>query len=233
MQYYYLDPSQNVVGPVSAAEVQRLVDQRVIAPDADICLEGADAWTQLPASFRRPPPLPPTVGKSKKAGADFALILSSISLVVSVVALFFGPAIFQKSLKSFDLSTPAAALKAVQTIYETGDTKASKEFAKMEASESISDEFYLSYQSPKECEVVRTIEVTNSGNPENKGLLVSFIKHKRADSVEVFKVMEFRKNPQGLLFPSHRRYVSMDSETNEDKRVQEMIKKWREQGSLD
>ncbi len=233
MQYYYLDPSQNVVGPVAAAEIQRLIDQRVIAPDADVCLEGAERWTPLPSSFRKPPPLPPGAGMPKKPGAGLAVSFSVVALVVSVAALLFGPVTFHKSLKNFDFSNPANVLKSIQTIYATGETTASKELAKMEASESTSDDFYLFYQNPKECEVVRTVEATNSGEPKNNGILISFIKHKRADSVEVFKVMEFKKNAQGLLLPTGRRYVSSESETSEDKRIDGMIKKWKEQGSLD
>jgi hypothetical protein len=156
-----------------------------------------------------------------------SLILSLIALITAVAALIMPKVETSGSMDDYDFSSPASAIRSYQELFRSVATSEKAiELNQMMTSDG-KDFYYIAYQEPDEFEVVKTIEIKNSGDPEYNGILVAFIKQTRDDGVEVYLTLSFKKDYKGRLIPSYYGYVRNESE--EDKKAKAMIDAWKDQ----
>ena len=155
------------------------------------------------------------------------LILSLISLITAIAALIIPNLRTSGSIDDYDFSSPASAIRSYQELITSA--QASQKIVELnQMTSSNQNGFgYIIYQDPEEFEVVKTIEIKNSGDPDYSGTLVAFIKQVRSDGVEIYLTQAFKKDHKGRLIPSYYGYVSDKSEEN--KKAQQMVDAWKKQ----
>jgi hypothetical protein len=156
-----------------------------------------------------------------------SLALSIIALITAIAALIIPKIETSGSIDDYDFSSPTSAIRSYQELFQsvtTGETE-------IELNQMMSADgkgfHYITFQDPDEFEVVKTIEIKNSGDPEYNGMLVAFIKQTRNDGVEVYLTQSFKKDNKGRLTPSYYGYVS--NESDEDEKAEAMIDAWKNQ----
>ncbi len=138
MKLYYTDKDNNVVGPVTREQLQRLVDSDTLPPTTQVCQHGSEEWhpigklihrTQRVATSPQPQnsqqritqhstaATPRQTTPTSPAALFFAVLLA---IVVGGGLLFFGWKYFvrEQSPKPFTLPTTASAPKSSGPIFE-------------------------------------------------------------------------------------------------------------------
>jgi hypothetical protein len=155
------------------------------------------------------------------------LIISLVALITAIAALILPKVQESGSIDGYDFSSPASAIRSYQELFRSVAT-GEKEIELNQMMTADGKGFlYIAYQDPDEFEVVKTIEIKNSGDPEYNGMLIAFIKQTRNDGVEVYLTQSFKKDYKGRLTPSYYGYVR--NESDEDEKADAMIDAWKNQ----
>jgi hypothetical protein len=160
----------------------------------------------------------------------FSVVLSLAASIVSCFALMRDP--LGTDLSKYDLSSPEATLRSVNAIVARQDLRAAWELLKRAFQGESSPEIKLFLSDNAKIAVLKSIEVSNSANPENNGTIVSFVKCTVA-GVDYYSVQYFRKDRSNRFSLGGSFYVPYDTKGSEqDKAIESAIQEFKKTGKI-
>jgi hypothetical protein len=138
-----------------------------------------------------------------RALSVIALVLSLAAIGMSVLAMRRDP--LGTDLSRYDLSSPEQTLRSINKIIAKQDIRAALEFVRTSVwVESGGDkEAKLFLADNPTLTVLKSLELSNSGEPKNNGVVVSFVKF-NVSGVDYYAVKFFRKDQSGRFLPAER-----------------------------
>lgn len=162
-----------------------------------------------------------------------ALVLSLAAIGLSVQTTRRDP--LGTDLSKYDLSSPEQTLRSINKIVARQDIRAALQLLKNEVwAESGGDkEAKLFLSDSPALTVLRSIEVSNSGDPKNNGTVVSFVKFS-VSGVDYYTVQYFRKDQSSrFLFTGRPLVFAAEKKTDSDRSLDAAISHFEETGKLD
>jgi hypothetical protein len=126
-------------------------------------------------------------------------VMSIVAFLLSLVAIALSIRIMQRDplgtdLSNYDLSSPEQTLQSINKIVTRQDIRAALQFLKSEIQAQGEDKDSKLFLSDGiTLTVLKSVEMSNSGNSKNNGLVVSFVKF-TVSGVDYYTVKYFRKD---------------------------------------
>lgn len=159
-----------------------------------------------------------------------ALALASVSLYLVVGMERRDP--LGHGLAHYDLSSPEKSLRSFSSMIANQDVKAGLELLKGVLQSSTDSDLKMYFTDPQNINVVKSLEVTDSGNPKNNGTIVSFVKFTVA-GVDYNTVQYFHRDQAGRFTPGDPFYAPTTDPPNEhDKEINALIASFKKNGTL-
>lgn len=163
--------------------------------------------------------------------------LIALSLVLSLAAIGISVASYKKqilgtSISAYDLSSPETTLKSINKIVHSRDFLAAWELFRIVLDRDTDPTTKLYFSSQPEIKVLKSIEVDDSGYPENNGLIVSFVRFS-VSGVDYKNVQYFRKDQLNRFFPADAFFLPYKTEKKaKDESVEAAIKEFEKTGNI-
>jgi hypothetical protein len=158
----------------------------------------------------------------REEGGGGAGIVAGLALILSLVAIggvaylwFLKPDPLGKGLKAYDVSTPAAMMKAELQMRANGDIKAFAELERKGMNKELKEE-------------IDTLEVKKEATWGTKTIL--FVTYKN-DGKPKYETRGFEKNAESGLWDHS--YVSALDVEKDNKKLADMMRSWQDSGSLE
>jgi hypothetical protein len=160
----------------------------------------------------------------------FAVLLSVTATMISSVALMRDP--LGTNLSKYNLSSPEATLRSVNSMVAGQDLRAAWQFFKTAIQSESGPEMKIFFSDDAKIAVLKSIEVSNSINPKNNGTIISFVKCTVA-GVDYYSVQYFKKDPSNRFSLGGSFYIPYGTQGNEqDKAIESAIEKFKKTGKL-
>lgn len=164
-------------------------------------------------------------------------VISIIALVLSLVAI--GLSVQRRDplgrdLSRYDLSSPEQTLRSVNKIIASQDIRAALQFLKNEvwAESGGEKESKLFLSDSPNLTVLKSVELSNSGDTKNNGTVVSFIKF-NVSGVDYYTVQYFRKDQSNrFLFTGRPIVFGEEKKTDSDRSLDSAIQEFERTGKL-
>jgi|SRR5271170_2285056 len=129
---------------------------------------------------------------TNRAISIIALILSLVAIALSARTIERDP--LGTDLSNYDLSSPEQTLRSINKIVTKQDIRAALQFLTSEIQNQGEDKDTKLFLSDGiTLTVLKSVEMSNSGNSKNNGLVVSFVKF-TVSGVDYYTVKYFRKD---------------------------------------
>ena len=167
-----------------------------------------------------------------RAMSVIALVLSLVAVGLSIQTARRDP--LGADLSRYDLSSPEQTLRSINKMIAGRDVR--------DALQLLKDEIWLESGADKEAKlfltddaaltVVRSVEVSDSGDPKNNGTVVSFIKF-NVSGVDYYTVQCFRKDQSGRFLITGRPIVfGEEKKTDSDRALDAAIVEFERTGKI-
>ena len=158
-----------------------------------------------------------------------AVVLSSLSIVISLAVFRRDP--LGADLSTYNLSSPENTLRSINKIVATDNLRAALELVKVVVEREGNSDAKLFLSDNPRIVVLKSIELSNSGDPKNNGTIISFVKV-TVSGVDYYTVQYFRKDALGRFNLGGSSYVLESAKTSEDKAMDSAIAEFRKTGKL-
>ena len=111
------------------------------------------------------------------------------------------------------------------------DLRAAWQLLKVALQRDETDDTKLFLSDGVKISVVKSIEVSNSGNPKNNGLIVSFV-HYTISGVEYHTVQYFKKDQLNRFYFGGGFFVFGTEKTDQDKALENSIEEFKRTGKI-
>jgi len=161
-----------------------------------------------------------------------AVLLSLAAIVLSVRAMQHDP--LGTDLSTYDLSSPEQTLRSINKMITRQDIRAALQLLKNEVwvESSGNKEAKLFLSDDPTLTVLKSVELSNSGDPKNNGTVVSFVKFS-VSGVDYYTVQYFRKDQSSRFLFTGRPFVfPEEKKTDSDKRLDAAIEEFEKTGKI-
>lgn len=170
---------------------------------------------------------------ASRAMSVIALVLSLAAIGLSIQTMRRDP--FGTDLSKYDLSSPEQTLRSINKMISSQDIRATLQLLKNEVwVESAGDKQAKLFLSDSPIlTVLRSVELSNSGDPKNNGIVVSFVKFS-VSGVDYYTVQCFRKDQSNRFLLTERPVVfGEERKTDSDKNLDAAIQEFENTGKID
>lgn len=158
-----------------------------------------------------------------------AFLLSLVAFVLSVRTMQWDP--LGTDLSKYDLSSPEQTLRSVNRMAAKQDVRAALQLLKIEVQDEDKD-FKLFLTDGVTLTVLKSVEISNSGDSKNNGLVVSFVKF-NVSGVDYYTVQYFRKDQLNRFQLAERAGTFGAEKTESDSNLDAAIQEFEKTGKLD
>lgn len=132
-----------------------------------------------------------------RAMSIVAFFLSLVAIALSIRTMQRDP--LGTDLSKYDLSSPEQTLRSVNRMATKQDIRAALQLLKLEVQDEGND-MKLFLSDGVVLNVLKSVEISNSGAAKNNGMVVSFVKF-TVSGVDYYTVQYFRKDQFGSNSP--------------------------------
>ncbi len=174
-------------------------------------------------------------GSEGKRFMKLLRFLVLISLVISSAAIFFSLQAIRRDplgsdISKYDLSSPESTLRSINNMATRQDLRAAWQLMKNAFQNDDSPEIKLFLSDAPKISVLKSIEVSNSANPKNNGIIVSFVKF-TVSGVDYYTVQYFRKDRSNRFYFGGNFYA-FGTKTDQDKALESAIEEFKRTGKI-
>lgn len=145
-------------------------------------------------------------------------IIAASAFIVAMVTLLMQLGVFPRSRLKF--STPEDAIKTFAEVNQSGTFN---DFRRID--QLFNDDSKWQSIPPEKIEIVKTLEVKDTGDSDSDGGVLCFLKFKKSDGVDSHKVVFLKKTEKGLFEESFQgRAIAKDYGA--------IIEQWEKNGML-
>ncbi len=169
--------------------------------------------------------------KTDRQVALVALAVAVISLVVSIVGYYRDP--LGTDISKYDLSSPENTLRSLNKMVASQDARAAWQLLRSVMEAEAGPEAKLFLSEDVKIQVLKSVEVTDSGNTHNNGLIISFVKFSLS-GVDYHTVHCFRKD-QSNRFTMGGTFIApygAEKQTDQDRAFEAAIEEFKKTGKL-
>jgi len=158
-----------------------------------------------------------------------AVVLSSLAIIVSLLAFKRDP--LRTDLSTYNFTSPENTLQSINKIVARNDLGAALELLKGMWERDADPDMKLFLSDGAKITVLKSIELSNSGNPKNNGTIISFVKF-TLSGVDYYTVQYFKKDQVGRFTLGGSLYVAESDKSSEDKAIESAIAEFKKTGKV-
>jgi hypothetical protein len=135
-------------------------------------------------------------------------------------------------ISKYDLSSPESTLRSINTMATKQDVRAAWQLLRiiaLQRDDTGDTKLFLSDEV--KIVVLKSLEVSNSGDPKNNGLIVSFVRY-TISGVDYHTVQYFRKDQLNRFYMRGGFYVFGTEQTEQDKALAAAIEEFKKTGKI-
>ena len=166
--------------------------------------------------------------KPDKLLAFLAIAISCAAIAISLVALSRDP--LGTDLSKYDFSSPENTLRSINSMVAKQDLRAAWQMLKGALQSDSSPDMRLFLADKPTISVIKSIEVSDSGNPKNNGVIVSFVKL-TVSGVDYYTVQYFKKDQANRFnLTSDFSLLYVTAKSDKDKALESAIEEFKKTG---